>query len=174
MLDVGGLSLGLLKVMPLFKVVNAIGSSYFPERTINILVLNAPRVFQQLWAIVRASAPQAAAVQRALTRTPRPIAQLQKLVDPRTQKKVHILSGGEHQLTGAQARVKPSRSAVLTGDWLCGCCAPRAVLRTFLEDADIPVSLGGKRPAPFLSGSDAQATAAVYVRRARGCLMREG
>ena len=68
MLDVGGLSLGLLKVMPLFKVVNAIGSSYFPERTINILVLNAPRVFQQLWAIVRASPPPAAAGACALTR----------------------------------------------------------------------------------------------------------
>ena len=101
MLDVGGLSLGLLKVMPLFKVVNAIGSSYFPERTINILVLNAPRVFQQLWAIVRAATPRAAAW-RKRSRAPRALPQLQKLVDPRTQKKVHILSGGEHQLTGAQ------------------------------------------------------------------------
>lgn len=56
MLDVGGLSLGLLNVMPLFKVVNTVGSSYFPERTINILVLNAPRVFKQLWSIVRPTA----------------------------------------------------------------------------------------------------------------------
>lgn len=56
MLDVGGLSLGLLNVMPLFKVVNTVGSSYFPERTINILVLNAPRVFKQLWSIVRPAA----------------------------------------------------------------------------------------------------------------------
>ena len=71
MLDVGGLSLGLLKVMPLFKVVNAIGSSYFPERTINILVLNAPRVFQQLWAIVRAPPPPAAAAS-VRSRAPRP------------------------------------------------------------------------------------------------------
>ena len=123
MLDVGGLSLGLLKVMPLFKVVNAIGSSYFPERTINILVLNAPRVFQQLWAIVRAPTPRAAAW-RTPSRAPRPFTQLQKLVDPRTQKKVHILSGGEHQLTGARRACSHacSRGAVVTG----ARAAPRA------------------------------------------------
>jgi hypothetical protein len=52
-LDVGGVSLGILKIMPLFKAVNSVGSSYFPERTVHILVLNAPRVFASLWSIVR-------------------------------------------------------------------------------------------------------------------------
>jgi hypothetical protein len=52
-LDLGGASLGMLKVMPLFKAINSVGSSYFPERTVNILVLNAPRVFSSLWSIVR-------------------------------------------------------------------------------------------------------------------------
>ena len=64
MLDVGGLSLGLLNVMPLFKVVNTVGSSYFPERTINILVLNAPRVFKQLWSIVRPAARRQSRLRR--------------------------------------------------------------------------------------------------------------
>lgn len=52
-LDVGGASLGFLKVLPLFKAVNSVGSSYFPERTVHILVLNAPRIFSSLWSIVR-------------------------------------------------------------------------------------------------------------------------
>jgi hypothetical protein len=52
-LDVGGVSLGMMKVMPLFKAVNTVGSTYFPERTVHILVLNAPRVFASLWSIVR-------------------------------------------------------------------------------------------------------------------------
>jgi hypothetical protein len=52
-LDLGGASLGMLKVMSLFKAINSVGSSYFPERTVHILVLNAPRVFSSLWSIVR-------------------------------------------------------------------------------------------------------------------------
>ena len=109
-LDVGGLSLGLMKVMPLFKVVNTVGSTYFPERTIDILVLNAPRVFKQIWAVVRAAARPAPACAAAhAPRAPRP--QLQKLVDPRTQKKVHILSGGEQQLTGALRSGRAPRAA---------------------------------------------------------------
>jgi hypothetical protein len=48
----------------------------------------------------------------------------------------------------------------------------RAVLRTFLEDADIPVPLGGTRVAPFLSGSDAHDTASVYACYARSAWQR--
>jgi hypothetical protein len=161
MLDVGGLSLGLLNVMPLFKVVNTIGSSYFPERTINILVLNAPRVFRQLWASVRPAARREAI---CVASHACHALQLQKLVDPRTQKKVHILSGGEQQLSGAP-HARATHGAVVTDARVAPACA---VLRTFLEDADIPTTLGGSRKAPFLSGSDPQATAFVYACGARG------
>jgi hypothetical protein len=53
LLDFGGMSLGLLKLMSLFKTVNSVGSSYFPERTVLFFVLNAPRAFATLWSIVR-------------------------------------------------------------------------------------------------------------------------
>ena len=55
LLDLGGASMSLLKVMHLFKELNRIGSSYFPERTLNILVLNAPRVFSTVWSMARAA-----------------------------------------------------------------------------------------------------------------------
>ncbi len=103
MLDVGGVSLRIVKVMPLFKEVNRIGSSYFPERTVHILVLNAPRIFSSLWSMVRAAhaCVPCLCCHVGNSRPPALRLQIKPLVDPRTQKKVHILSGGEHQLKGA-------------------------------------------------------------------------
>jgi hypothetical protein len=70
LLDFGGMSLGLLKLTSLFKAMNAVGSTYFPERTVLFFVLNAPRAFSTLWSIVRYPCTRLAA--RALTqRRPR-------------------------------------------------------------------------------------------------------
>ena len=114
LLDFGGMSLGLLKLLPLFKAMNAVGSAYFPERTVLFFVLNAPRVFTTLWSIVKG------------------------LVDPRTQKKVHILSEGKRQL---------------------------AALREVMDDSIIPAAYGGSRAPPAVSGKDEADTRAMCVRR---------
>lgn len=57
LLDFGGMSLGLYKLLSLFKVVNHTGSNYFPERTVLFFVLNAPRIFSGLWSMVRSLGP---------------------------------------------------------------------------------------------------------------------
>lgn len=111
MLDVGGVSLGILKIMPLFKAVNSVGSSYFPERTVHILVLNAPRVFASLWSIVRCAGRLRPARRVRGSRGHALPGQLQKLVDPRTQKKVVILSGGDKQFNGARLPLPGVRAA---------------------------------------------------------------
>jgi hypothetical protein len=121
LLDFGGMSLGLLKLLPLFKAMNAVGSTYFPERTVLFFVLNAPRIFTSLWSMVKG------------------------LVDPRTQKKVHILSEGKRQL---------------------------AALREVIDDSIIPVAYGGSRVAPAVSGKDEAQTRAMCAPcfRARCCI----
>ena len=99
-LDMGGKSLSLAKVLPLFKAVNAVGSAFFPERTLNILVVNAPLTFSALWALVRCHGPGSFALGHVTHRH----SQLQGFVDPRTQRKISVLSGGDKQLQGTPLR----------------------------------------------------------------------
>jgi hypothetical protein len=76
LLDFGGMSLSLLKLKTIFGTMNSIGSRYFPERTVLFFILNAPGIFSMMWNVVKG------------------------LVDPRTQKKINILSSGSRQIEG--------------------------------------------------------------------------
>ena len=97
LLDFGGMSLSLLKLKAAFSTMNSVGSSYFPERTVLFFILNAPGIFSMLWNLARAPVFAGAAVGADAAV---PVPQLKGLVDPRTQKKIHILSGGSRQLEG--------------------------------------------------------------------------
>ena len=75
--------------------------------------------------------------------------QLKGLVDPRTQQKVHILSGGKRQLAGVQAALRPCRPRSRR---------PYSALREFMDDSVIPETYGGSRPPPTLSGTGEEDT----------------
>lgn len=136
LLDFGGMSLSLLKLKTIFGTMNSIGSRYFPERTVLFFILNAPGIFSMMWNVVKG------------------------LVDPRTQKKINILSSGSRQIEGASL----VWSSVYCHHVRLRDCAPLCTaLREHLPDDVIPVAYGGSRLGPTCSGSNQDETSQMCV-----------
>lgn len=144
LIDFGGMSLGLLKLKPVFSIVNKTGSTFFPERTVHFFVLNAPRAFAAIWTIVRRPGLQT----------------VLRSADSRTR------SLRVWWIRARRRRCTSCRGA--SGSWLVRktalrLCRPHSrrpypALRKFMDDSVIPETYGGSHPPPTLAGTGEEET----------------